>query len=234
MCSVVRTGSPDHCTRLNPKVGLQKAKGKQVGKFVQYLRPTFFIDSDADAVAEKAAALTGTLKDERARAVRMFTFVRDEIKYNLFTPRTAPEDFRASVVLSRGAGYCVQKAVLFTALNRAAGIPARLRFAEIRNHRTSSELLNKRGSNVFVYNGLAEVLLSGNWIKAAPTYDAAYCLKNGFSMVDFDGTQDALLPSQTPDGDPHIDYLKDRGSYEDLPFDTLRAASLSSRYMKIR
>jgi len=46
-------------------------------------------------------------------------------------------------------GYCVQKAVLLVALARAAGIPARLRFAEIRSHLTAPEIVEKRGSNLF-------------------------------------------------------------------------------------
>jgi transglutaminase-like putative cysteine protease len=58
--------------------------------------------------------------------------VRDEIKYNMYTPKFLPEHFLASNILAKNEGYCVQKAVLLVALARAAGIPAGLGFAKIR------------------------------------------------------------------------------------------------------
>jgi transglutaminase-like putative cysteine protease len=123
-------------------------------KINQYLKPTFFIDSDAEPVKEKALELTEGVKGEKEKAKRIFYFVRDEIKYNALSPRSCPETFRASYVLSEREGYCVQKAVLLVALSRAAGIPARLRFAEIRNHFMPPDFLELRGTNVFPYHGL--------------------------------------------------------------------------------
>jgi transglutaminase-like putative cysteine protease len=197
----------------------------------QYLSPTFFIDCDTVSVREKSRELTGSEIREREKATKIFFFVRDKIKYSLYVPRSSPEDFRASQILSRGEGYCVQKAVLLVALARAAGIPARLRFSKIRNHLTSPELLEKRGTNVFAYHGLAELYIESSWIKATPTYDLNYCEKTGTIPVHFDGTKDALLPPRAMDGRPHIKYLKDRGFFKDLPFDELRRASISSKYI---
>ena len=99
-----------------------------------YLNPTFFIDCDTVSVRKKSQEVIGSGRREREKATKIFFFVRDKIKYGLYVPRSSPEDFRASQVLSRGEGYCVQKAVLLVALARAAGIPARLRFSKIRNH----------------------------------------------------------------------------------------------------
>ncbi|HXX32980.1 MAG TPA: transglutaminase-like domain-containing protein [Thermodesulfobacteriota bacterium] len=197
----------------------------------QYLSPTFFIDCDTGSVREKSQEVIGSEIREREKATNIFFFVRDKIKYSLYVPRSLPEDFRASQILSRGEGYCVQKAVLFVALARAADIPARLRFSKIRNHLTPQELLEKRGTNVFAYHGLAELYIEGSWIKATPTYDLDYCKKTGTIPVHFDGTKDALLPPRALDGRPHIEYLKDRGFFKDLPFDELRGASISSKYI---
>ncbi len=197
----------------------------------QYLSPTFFIDCDTVSVREKSQELIRSEIREREKATNIFFFVRDKIKYSIYVPRSSPEDFRASQILSRGEGYCVQKAVLLVALARAAGIPARLRFSKIRNHLTSPGLLEKRGTNVFAYHGLAELYIEGSWIKATPTYDLNYCEKTGTIPVHFDGTKDALLPPSALDGRPHIEYLKDRGFYKDLPFDELRKASISSKYI---
>jgi transglutaminase-like putative cysteine protease len=197
----------------------------------QYLNPTFFIDCDAVSVRERSQELAGSERREREKATKIFFFVRDKIKYSLYVPRSSREDFRASQILSRGEGYCVQKAVLLVALTRAADIPARLRFSEIRNHLTPPELLEKRGTNVFAYHGLAELYIEGSWIKATPTYDLDYCKKTGTIPVYFDGTKDALLPPRAVDGRPHIEYLKDRGFFKDLPFDELRRVSISSKYI---
>ncbi len=125
----------------------------------------------------------------------------------------------------------MQKAVLLIALARAANIPARLRFSKIVNHLTPPELLEKRGTNVFAYHGLADLYIEGSWIKATPTYDLDYCKKTGTIPVDFDGMKDAMLPPRALDGRPHIEYLKDRGFFTDLPFDELRKASISSKYV---
>ncbi len=197
----------------------------------RYLSPTFFIDCDTVSVRKKSHEVSGSEIGEQEKATSLFFFVRDKIKYSLYVSRSSPEDFRASQILSRGEGYCVQKAVLLVALARAADIPARLRFSKIRNHLTPPELLEKRGTNVFEYHGLAELYIEGSWIKATPTYDLGYCEKTGTIPVHFDGTKDALLPPHALDGRPHIEYLKDRGFFKDLPFDELQRASISSKYI---
>lgn len=200
-------------------------------KINQYLKPTFFIDSDAEPVKEKALELTEGVKGEKEKAKRIFYFVRDEIKYNALSPRSCPETFRASYVLSEREGYCVQKAVLLVALSRAAGIPARLRFAEIRNHFMPPDFLELRGTNVFPYHGYTDLYLTGTWIKATPTYDLRTCQKAGLIPVDFDGEHDAMLPPYTRDGRPHIEYVKDRGPYRDLPFGKIQEASILAKKM---
>lgn len=196
-----------------------------------YLKPTFFIDSDTASVRERCEALTGNSMETRDKAVALFDFVRDEIRYNVFSPRPSAEYYRAGHVLDRGEGYCVQKAVLLVAMARAAGIPSRLRFAEIRNHLTPPGLLEKRGADVFAWHGLADLLIQDVWIKVTPIYPLEYCKKAGIFPVIFDGENDALLPLRTPDGRVHVEYLRDRGSYEDLPIDEIRRASLSGRYL---
>jgi len=131
-----------------------------------YLDKTFFIDCDHLSVKEKSNELTANMEDARDKAIRLFYFVKDEIRYNIFTLRSTDACFKASHVLARREGYCVQKAVLLAALARAAGIPARLRFAEIRAHLTSPEIVAQRGSNVFLSHGLTDLQINGRWVKA--------------------------------------------------------------------
>jgi transglutaminase-like putative cysteine protease len=132
------------------------------------LSRTFFIDCDHKAVREKARELIAGSKGMKERAVRLFSFVRDEIRYNIYAERLTDADFKASRVLARKEGYCVQKAVLLVALARAAGIPARLRFAEIRSHLTAPDIVAKRGSDIFPYHGFTDLCVDGRWVKATP------------------------------------------------------------------
>jgi len=196
----------------------------------RYLSPTFFIDCDDATIMGKAGELSSSAEGARERAIRIFYFVRDGIRYNAFSPRT-DEDYRASCTLRRTDGYCVQKAVLLVALARAAGIPARLRFADIRGHLTPAEFVDKRGSNLFSYHGLADLSIEGRWVKATPTYDMEYCRKAGVGTVEFDGKADAMLPAYALDGRRNVEYLLDRGFFDDLPLGDIRKASASGKYL---
>lgn len=176
--------------------------------------------------------MTAGAQEEADQAQRLFYFVRDRIRYNIYAPRSSESHFRASYVLKSGEGYCVQKALLLVALARAVSIPARLRFAEIKILETARSIAEKRGSNIFPYHGLADLLIDGRWVKATPTYDVQYCKKVGIAPVEFDGRKDALLPLLTLDGKPNIEYIFDRGFFADLPLEEIRRASVSWKYLK--
>lgn len=198
----------------------------------RFLTATFFIDCDHAAIKEESRELTGNIEGAKEKSVRLFYFVKDKIRYNIYTSRTTDADFKASRVLAMGEGYCVQKAVLLVALARAAGVPARLRFAQIQAHLTPPEMVEKRGSNIFPWHGLADLFIDERWVRATPTYDLEYCKKVGVSPVQFDGESDALLPSHAEDGRRNVEYLLDRGFFEDLPLDEIRKASVSWKYLK--
>ena len=63
---------------------------------------------------------------DRERAVSLALAVRDQIRYDPYQIDLSPTGMRASTCLQQGFGWCVPKAVLLTAVCRAAGIPARL------------------------------------------------------------------------------------------------------------
>jgi transglutaminase-like putative cysteine protease len=197
-----------------------------------FLTATYFIDCDHAAVKERSRDLTAGIEGAKEKSIRLFYFVRDEIRYNIYSPRPTDEYLKASHTLARGEGYCAQKGVLLVALARAAGIPARLRFAEIQNHLTSEDMVQKRGSNIFPWHCLTEFHINERWVKATPTYDLKYCEKAGVRPVDFDGENDAMLPSHAEDGRLNVEYRLDRGFFDDLPINELRKASVSWKYLK--
>jgi transglutaminase-like putative cysteine protease len=190
----------------------------------KYLEPTFTFDADSEAIQEKSRELTQGQEDAVGKAKALFYFVRDEISYNLYVKKHMPEHFRASNTLARGKGYCVQKAVLLVALARAAGIPARLGCAKIRNHLVPPKVLEILKSNIFPWHGYAELYLGGKWVKATPAFDLMMCQENRLIPVEFDGLNDARFHLHNLNGKPHIEYLLDRGPFDDVPLDEIRKA----------
>jgi len=187
----------------------------------RYLRPTPAIDCDNELIREKARNLTEGYQEVADKAKSLFYFVRDGIKYNLYVPSDRPEYFRASTTLERGDGFCIQKAVLTAALARAVGIPARLHLAAIRNHLAPDKVKELLGADLFPTHGYNELYIEGTWVKVAPTFNLKMCQKTRTIPVEFDGKNDAVLPSHNLDGKPHIEYVQDHGYYDDLPFDKI-------------
>ena len=68
---------------------------------------------------------------DRERAVALYLAVRDGFRYDPYRIDLSPQGMTASTVLTNGYGWCVPKAALLTAACRAAGIPARIGFADV-------------------------------------------------------------------------------------------------------
>jgi transglutaminase-like putative cysteine protease len=199
-------------------------------KMEKYLQSTFFIDCDNSLIKEKSQQLTEGRRQDVAKAKSLFYFVRDEIRYNPYLPKHLREDFQASNVLSTGEGYCVQKAVLLVALARAAGIPSRLGFAMIRNNLMPHKLYQVMKTSIFPWHGYAELYLKGKWVKATPAFDLKMCEENNIVPVEFDGQSDAKFHLYDREGKLHIEYLMDRGLFDDVPLYQIKK-SLSERGM---
>ena len=187
-----------------------------------YLKDTPTIDVQNKSIAEKAQEITKDCTNEEEKAVGLFYFVRDSIPYNIYMISVFIEDFRASKILAWKKGYCVQKAVLLTALGRAAGIPTRLAFAKIKNHALPPHLFKMFKTNIFPRHGYNQFFLNGKWVSAAATFDKVLCEKNGFPVVEFNGKSDAILPENDLEGKPYIEYLEKFPPKEDLPFDWIK------------
>ncbi len=197
-----------------------------------WLSSTPFVDSDAPAVAAFARAAAGGETDPLRRAVALFYAVRDGITYTPYCDFTSPETYRASAVLARGAGFCVGKAALLAAAARAEGIPARLRFADVRNHLCTPRLRALMGGDVFYYHGYVELLLEGRWVKATPAFDGALCDKFGVLPLPFDGRTDSIFHPYDRAGRRHMEYLRDRGAHADVPAGDI-AATFAREYPRL-
>jgi transglutaminase-like putative cysteine protease len=189
----------------------------------KYLEPTDVIDADHDAIRKASQEVTAGKKSVRQKSVELFYFVRDQIAYNPYLPRFLPEQFQASATLARGEGFCITKAVLLAALSRAARIPARLGFAVLRNHLIPPKLASMLKTNMIPDHGYAELYLEGGWVKATPAFDLTTCLEHCIRPVEFDGVKDAVFHRLNQDGDLHIEYVRERGKYSDLPLPEITA-----------
>jgi len=187
-----------------------------------YLKPTPIIDCDHPTIKKKAEELAKGQTQIKEIARGLFYFVRDEIKYNPYMPRYLPEHFRASDTLARKDGFCVQKAVLLVALCRALDIPARIGLAVIRNHLMPEKMAKMLHGNLLPEHGYAELYLNDRWVRVTPVFDLGMCQKNRILPVEFDGEKDAKFHSHNEDGRLHIEYVMDRGPYDDVPLDAIR------------
>ena len=188
-----------------------------------WLAPTWFIDSDDEAVADFAAAAAGDATEPTEVAVRLFYAVRDGFRYDPYDVDHEPGAFRASTVVSSSSHWCVPKSVLLTAAARQRGIPARLGFADVRNHLTSEKLSAQMGTDLFAWHGYSELLLGDRWFKLSTAFNIELCQRFGVKTLDFDGTDDALMHPFDVAGNRHMEYVNQRGSFDDLPLDRILA-----------
>ena len=154
---------------------------------------------------------------ERERAVALVHAVRDAFRYDPYRIDLSPQGMRASTVIANGHGWCVPKATLLAAVARAAGIPARLGFADVRNHLSTERMRQTMQTDLFIWHGYAELWLEGAWRKATPAFNLGLCQKFGLLPLDFDGVHDSIYHPFDAAGNRHMEYVNDRGTFDDLP-----------------
>ena len=186
-----------------------------------YCSPTFFIDSDHKDVIEFSTQHVGDAATDMEKAVNLYYAVRDIVRYNPYSIEPELEGMKASRVLSKGEGYCVAKAVLLAACLRCQSIPARLGFADVRNHLSTKKLREKMGTDLFVWHGYTDIFLDGKWVKATPAFNLSLCQAFGVLPLEFDGTKDSVFHPFDAKGNRHMEYVKDHGRFADLPWEKM-------------
>lgn len=182
-----------------------------------YLNPGTFVDSGDPAIVEFSRRVCGDETDALAKAVRLYYAVRDTIVYTPYFDFRSEDTYRASACLAKGAGFCVAKAALLAAAARVAGIPARVGYADVRNHLCTPRLQALMGTDIFYYHSYAELHLRGKWVKATPAFDRTLCERFGVRTLEFTGLEDSLMHPYNQNGRRHMEYLRDRGPQADVP-----------------
>jgi transglutaminase-like putative cysteine protease len=180
------------------------------------LAPADIVDAGHPDVRAFAAEHAGEGTD-RERAVRLYDAVRDQFRYDPYRIDLTPHGMKASTVLANGYGWCVPKAALLAAVCRAAGVPARVGFADVRNHLSTERMRQAMNTDVFVWHGYTELWLDGAWRKATPAFNLGLCDRFGLLPLEFDGVHDSIYHPFDKSGQRHMEYLQQRGSFNDVP-----------------
>jgi transglutaminase-like putative cysteine protease len=123
-----------------------------------WLGETDYINHSHRAIRRVVQTVGAEAADTRDLACRLHVFVSEQIKFGFsqgFWEQSAAD------VLARGIGYCNTKSTLFTALLRAAGVPARQVFVDI-DARVLSGLLDP--GTPYVDHSYVEAFINGAWV----------------------------------------------------------------------
>ena len=199
--------------------------------FRPYLRETRYCDFGHDLIRGLHNDLVAGEEEPREKAVRMFYWVRDNIKY-----RVGYWNSKASETLIIGKGTCTNKANLLVALLRASGIPAGYGVMKVKGEEylgpivlpIFKDLISKIGRHIYCY-----VHLEDRWIKCDPSDDQDFVEQTGYfnptsTLVDWNGREDALL-NLAPD---HI--LRDEGPADSIDHLMDKKLSMVSRSFVLR
>lgn len=186
-----------------------------------YLQPTPFIDSDHPDVLLFSRSTCGSADTDLDRGIKLYYRIRDMIRYNPYRIGFDPGRYKASWLLREKTGFCIQKAILLAAAARAAGIPSRLGFADVRNHLATERLKTLMKTDEFIFHGYTELYLAGKWVKATPAFNLTLCEKFGVKPLEFDGRSDSIFHPFDRAGNKHMEYIRDHGQFADLPLDKM-------------
>lgn len=186
------------------------------------LAPTVLIDSDnPEVIAFAQKHAVGTT--DRERAVALYYAVRDGFRYDPYHIDFSVKGMRASTVLVKKYGWCVPKAALLAAVCRVVGIPAKVGYADVRNHMSTERMRQMMNTDVYMWHGYTDILLDGVWRKATPAFNIELCDRFGLLPLEFDGREDSIYHPYDKAGHRHMEYILQRGSFDDVPLEAMVA-----------
>ncbi len=162
-----------------------------------FLARTSFTNADHPAIRDHAAALTAGLETTAEKAVALYRWVRDEVRYTMGSWNQT-----ASETLTLRVGTCSNKANLLVALARSIGIPAafRVQYVDVKTYFEGGfiPMLKKMVRDVTIHVYVA-LWIDGEWVKCDPADDRALsesivAIVPHAIVLDFDGKNDSTIP----------------------------------------
>ena len=182
------------------------------------------VQSDLPALRKYVSSVVGDGSgDQRRDAIDLYYAVRDGFRYDPYSSELSVAGLGVQRSLDIGRGWCVSKAILLAACCRAAGIPARLGFADVRNHLSTEKMRLRMKTDVFYWHGYTSIFLEDRWVKATPAFNVELCEKFGLHPLEFDGVEDSIYHPLDVHGNRHMEYLNYRGEFAEPPIDDIVA-----------
>ena len=154
-----------------------------------FLKPTKYIDSDNSKIINKAKELTSICTSDNHKLKAIFEFVRDTHSDTIF------ESHKASEILELGGNSCHQRSILFAALCRTIGMPARLHWQKAERH--DYRFNDGTVKNLVFIHGIVGVKVNNNWHLYEPVGNNAkwhvWVQKNEINTLTYRDEQDCLL-----------------------------------------
>jgi len=203
-----------------PKVDLQGRHIETDSSLATYLAASPTIETGHPDIIAFASKHAAGASDPVEAAVRLFYAVRDGIRYNptfsLYwwsALRRAKRFWPGGMVRFEGDPAC--------GLLRAQGIPARLGYADVRNHLSTEYLRKIMQTDIFYWHGYTSIYLNGRWVRATPAFNIQLCRKFNLLPLEFDGQSDSLFHSFDAAGNRHMEYIQYRGEFADIPIESI-------------
>ncbi len=161
-----------------------------------YTGEDLFIDIYNPAIISAAKKATGSETDPVLKAKKIYNYITGRLTYDY--PRAADRDYEymnASEILKIGKGVCADYAILYTALLRASGIPARVA-AGI----PSMLILDEKDKTIDIGHAWTEVKLPGyGWIPVDITQEEGFMKTDYYMNIATEKGTSFLYESQTMD-----------------------------------
>ncbi|SNS86726.1 Transglutaminase-like superfamily protein [Ekhidna lutea] len=194
---------------------------------------TYFFDYESPEIQELIAQFKNPALSDQEKAAGLYLKIRDGWRYNPYDIHFRKEALKASNIVQKKHGHCIDKSILYIAGLRGLGIPAKLHLAKVKNHIAVERLTEKFGTNELTPHGMVDVFIDGKWVKATPAFNAELCRLTGVEPLEFDGTADSIFQEYNQDGKEFMEYLEDYGSFDDVPFEFIQQ-NMEENYPKLK
>jgi hypothetical protein len=166
-----------------------------------YTGEDLFIDIYSPAIISAAKKATGSETDPVLKAKKIYNYITGKLTYDY--PRAADRNYEymdASEILKVGKGVCADYAILYTALLRASGIPARVA-AGI----PSMLILDEKDKTIDIGHAWTEVKLPGyGWIPVDITQEEGFMKTDYYMNIATEKGTSFLYESQTMDWESYF------------------------------
>ena len=189
---------------------------------MHYLESTYYFDFEHVLIQAIIAEFSSETLTSKEKAIGIYTKIRDNWKYDPYSISLSKKNFRASSIVKKTSGNCVDKSILLIACLRGLGIPARIHLGKVKNHIAAERLMEKFGSNELTPHGMVNVYLNDKWLKMSPAFNSSLCEKFNVAPLDFDGENNSYLQQFTSDGTRFMEYTADYGYFDDVPLEFMK------------